>query len=74
METLVEPVSPTFQYEVGQFVYVHDHAYETNPLAARECVIVSVEAAPLDIVVAPCNHPEEAFSVPQDRLSAPIWV
>lgn len=74
METLVLPRTPFEQYHPGQFVYVHDHAYETNGLAARECVIVNVDNAPLEIVVHPCNHPEQAFVVAQDKLSAPIEV
>jgi len=74
METLGEPLSPFFTYQPGMYVYVHDHALETNPLAAQECVIEDVTNAPLEIVVAPCNHPEAAFTVSQDKLSAPIWV
>ena len=73
MDTLIQPPAG-FAYQPGMFVYVHDHAYETNPLAAYECCIDDVSGAPLEIVVHPCNHPEKAFRVPQDRLSAPIWV
>lgn len=74
METLGEPLTPLFQYAPGQFVYVHDKAYETNPLAARECCIQDVTGAPLEIVVYPCNRPDQAFTVAQDKLSAPIMV
>lgn len=74
METLVVPESPTFRYGAGMYVYVHDHAYETNPLAARECVITDCTNQPLEIKVAPCNHPEQEFTVCADRLSAPIYV
>lgn len=74
METEGHPLSPTYEYQVGQYVYVHPHAYETNPLAARECLIVNVDNAPLAIMVQPCNHPEETFEVTQDKLSAPIYV
>lgn len=74
METLVEPETPFYRYQVGMFVYVHEHAYETNALAAKECVIINVDNAPLAIMVHPCNHPELAFEVSQDKLSAPIYV
>lgn len=74
METLGEPLSPIFTYRPGMYVYVHDHAYETNPLAAQECCIQDVSNAPLEIVVYPCNRPDQAFTVAQDKLSAPIWV
>ena len=74
METLVEPMTPLYQYQVGQYVYVHEHAYETNALAARECLIVDMSNAPLAIMVQPCNHPEQCFEVAQDKLSAPIYV
>jgi hypothetical protein len=73
METLIEPVSAHFQYVVGQYVYVHQHAYETNDLSARECCIVDVTNAPLEITVRPCNS-DELITVAQDKLSAPIWV
>lgn len=72
MHTLVEPVAP-LMYAVGQYVYVHPHAFETTDLAARECMIESVEGAPLEIVVRPCNS-DELITVAQDKLSAPIWV
>lgn len=74
METLVEPESCHFRYAVGMYVYVHSHAYETNGLDARECLITNVDNAPLAIMVQPCNHPEQAFEVSQDKLSAPIYV
>jgi hypothetical protein len=74
METLIEPTSPTFAYQPGMYVYVHQGAYNTNPLDAQECLITDVDNAPLAIVVAPCNHPEQAFEVRQDQLSAPIYV
>jgi hypothetical protein len=74
METLLVPESPTFRYGVGMYVYVHGHAYETNPLSALECVITDVTNQPLEITVAPCNHPEQAFTVCADKLSAPIYV
>lgn len=74
METLVEPVDPGFRYAPGMYVYVHDHAYETNGLSALECLITNVDNAPLAIMVQPCNHPEQAFEVCQDKLSAPIYV
>jgi hypothetical protein len=74
MGTLVEPRSAYFPYEVGQYVYVHTHADEHNPLDAQECVIVNVDHAPLEIVVQPCNHPELTHTVAQDKLSAPIAV
>lgn len=74
METLVEPESPFFRYSVNQYVYVHSHAYETNGLDARECRIIDVTNQPLEITVAPCNHPEQAFTVSADKLSAPIYV
>lgn len=75
MQTLVEPDHrATFRYQVGQYVFVHRHAIETNSLDALECRIEDVTAAPMEIIVAPCNHPEQAFSVSQDKLSAPIWV
>lgn len=74
METLIEPESPTYQYLPGMYVYVHSHACETNGLDARECLIVNTDRAPLEIDVHPCNHPEEIFTVSQDKLSAPIWV
>lgn len=73
METLAMPLSATFRYEVGMYVYVHEHAYETNSLSAQECVIEDVTNAPLEITVRPCNG-ETAFTVCQDKLSAPIWV
>lgn len=73
METEGHPVSPYFQYAPGMYVYVHDHAYETNPLAARECCVIDVTNAPLEIVVQPCNS-DELITVSQDKLSAPIWV
>lgn len=74
MNTLVEPVRATFEYQVGQYVYVHSHADEHNPLDALECCIDDVTGAPLAIIVTPCNHPEAQFTVCQDRLSAPIQV
>ena len=74
MGTLVEPMSAYYPYAVGQYVYVHPHAFETADLAAIECVIVNVDRAPLEIVVHPCNHPEDLRTVAQDKLSAPIWV
>jgi len=74
MRTLVEPVTPYEQYQPGQYVYVHPHALATADLAAVECLIVNTDLAPLEIVVHPCNHPEQAFTVAQDKLSAPIWV
>lgn len=72
METEGHPVSPLFQYEPGMYVYVHAHAYETNPLQARECCVVDVVNAPLEITVRPCNS-DETITVSQDKLSAPIW-
>lgn len=74
METLVEPANPHFQYQPGMYVYVHDHAFNENPMDALECVIDDVTGAPLEIVVTPCNHPELTRTVRQDQLSAPIWV
>lgn len=74
METLLIPESPAFRYGAGMYVYVHDHAYETNPLSALECLIMDVTNQPLEIKVAPCNHPEQAFTVCADKLSAPIYV
>lgn len=75
MGTLVGPVHRAdFPYRVGQYVYVHSHAVERNDLDAVECRIEDVTGAPLAIVVCPCNHPEETFTTPQDRLSAPIEV
>lgn len=73
METLGEPQTPYFRYEVGMYVYLHDHAYEVNPLAARECMVEDVVNAPLEIIVRPCNS-DELITVAQDRLSAPIRV
>jgi len=73
METEGHPRSADFQYQPGMYVYVHDHAYETNPLAALECLIIDVTNAPLEIVVETCNG-ERMFTVAQDKLSAPIWV
>lgn len=72
MGTLVEPVAP-YVYSVGQYVYVHPHAFETDDLAARECMVENVDRAPLEIVVRPCNS-DELITVTQDKLSAPIWV
>lgn len=72
MGTLIEPVKP-YMYLVGQYVYVHQRAYETNPLDARECRIEDVSGAPLEIVVRPCNS-DELLTVAQDKLSAPIVV
>lgn len=74
METLVEPDSCHYAYAVNQYVYVHGSAYNTNPLSALECRIVNVDNAPLEIMVQPCNHPEQTFAARQDQLSAPIWV
>lgn len=74
MGTLVEPRSPFYPYEVGQYVYVHTHACEHNCLDAQECVITNVDNAPLEIFVQPCNHPELTHAVAQDKLSAPIYV
>jgi len=74
METLVEPESCRYTYMINQYVYVHHSAYNTNGLDALECRIVNVDNAPLEIIVEPCNHPEQAFTVRQDQLSAPIWV
>lgn len=74
METLVEPPNATFQYQPGMFVYVHEHAYNRNPMDAVECCVEDVTGAPLEIVVTPCNHPELTRTVRQDQLSAPIWV
>lgn len=74
METMGEPLSPVFAYHPGMYVYVHNHAFETNPLAAQECCITDVSNAPLEITVYPCNRPDQAFTVAQDKLSAPIWV
>lgn len=74
MDTLVEPRTAYYPYEVGQYVYVHPHACEHNCLAAQECMIVNVDHAPLEIVVEPCNHPELTHTVSQDKLSAPISV
>lgn len=74
METLIEPTTCLFPYAVGMYVYVHDHAYETNALSALECRIENVDLAPLEIVVTPCNHPERTFTTSQDKLSAPIYV
>lgn len=74
METLGEPESPFFRYSVGQYVYLHSHAYETNGLDALECVIVDVSRQPLEIKVSPCNHPEDVRTVCADKLSAPIYV
>lgn len=73
METLVEPASPLYLYQAGQYVYVHQHAYETNALAAQECLILDTTNAPLEIVVQPCNS-DDSFVVAQDKLSAPIIV
>lgn len=74
MGTLVEPTTPFFQYLPGMYAYVHPSAYETGDLRAVECLVVNTDLAPLEIVVHPCNHPEKAFTVSQDKLSAPIWV
>lgn len=73
METEGHPATATFEYAAGMYVYVHPHAYETNPLAVRECLIVDTTNAPLEIVVQPCNS-DEMITVSQDKLSAPIWV
>lgn len=73
METEGHPVTPYFQYDPGQYVYVHEHAYETNPGAARECLILDVTNAPLEILVRPCNS-DDTFIVSQDKLSSPIHV
>jgi hypothetical protein len=74
METLVEPVSADFRYSVNQYVYVHEHAYATNPLDAVECRVLDVTAQPLEIVVTPCNRPDVKWTVSADKLSAPIYV
>jgi len=74
MGTLIEPTSPYFPYEPGMYVYMHPSAFETGDLRAVECLVVNVDLAPLEIVVHPCNHPEQAVTVAQDKLSAPIWV
>lgn len=75
METLTEPVHrATFAYQPGQYVFVHTHAVETNELDALECLILNVDLAPLEIMVHPCNHPEDVRVVRQDQLSAPLWV
>lgn len=74
METMGVPNNSDFRYVPGQFVYVHEHAYNTNPMDALECVIEDVTDAPLRILVTPCNHPELSHYVRQDQLSAPIMV
>lgn len=74
METMVEPTDCHFQYMPGMYVYVHEHAMNTNPGDALECCIEDVTGAPLEIIVTPCNHPEQTFTARQDQLSAPIWV
>lgn len=74
METMVEPVDAHFQYQPGMYVYVHGHAFNTDPGDALECCIEDVTNAPLEIIVTPCNHPELTRAVRQDQLSAPIWV
>lgn len=73
METEGHPESPWFMYRPGMYVYVHPHAFETAQLAARECCVVDVSRAPLEIVVRPCNS-DELITVAQDKLSAPIVV
>jgi len=71
MGTLTEPVAVTEStYSYGQYVYLHPHAEEHNPLAAEECMIEEV----IDlqhIVVRPCNS-DTLFTVPVERISAPI--
>lgn len=73
METEGHPLDCHFRYAPGMYVYVHQHAYETNPGAAQECCIVDVTNAPLEIIVRPCNS-DETITVAQDKLSSPIYV
>lgn len=75
MDTLIEPAHRAhFTYAPGQYVFVHTHAVETAELDALECLIINVDLAPLEIMVHPCNHPEDVRVVRQDQLSAPIYV
>lgn len=73
MGTLVEPVAvDEHTYHHGQYVYLHPHAIERNPLAAEEVMIE--EVIDLDhIVVRYCNS-ETMITVSARRLSAPIEV
>lgn len=73
MDTLVEPIKvDDHTYCYGQYVYLHPHPSETNPLAAEEVMIEEV----IDhehIVVRYCNS-DDTITVPCERLSSPIAI
>lgn len=73
MGTLVEPLVVTeHTYHHGQYVFLHPHDDEHNPLAAEEVMVE--EVIDLDhIVVRYCNS-DTMITVSCRRLSAPIEV